>query len=62
MHYLMAGWYELMGQIRQLSGMANNVNQIARKANAAGYGEAYLNCIDTMKGLDNIIKRIEDGC
>jgi hypothetical protein len=53
---------ELMGQIRQLSGMANNVNQLARKANAAGYGEAHRNCMDTMKGLDSIIKRIEDGC
>ncbi|KAA6329537.1 hypothetical protein EZS27_021659 [termite gut metagenome] len=53
---------ELMGQIRQLSGMANNVNQLARKANAAGYGEAHRNCMDTMKGLDDIIKRIEDGC
>jgi hypothetical protein len=42
--------------------MANSVNQLARKANAARYGEAHRNCMDKMKGLDNIIKRIEEDC
>ena len=32
---------EQMGYIRQLSGMANNVNQIAHKANAAGYSDVH---------------------
>ena len=31
---------EHLGHIRQLSGMVNNINQIARNANAAGYAEA----------------------
>lgn len=32
---------ELMNHLRQLSGMANNVNQIAHKANAMGYARVY---------------------
>ena len=31
---------EHLGHIRQLSGMVNNIKQIARNANAAGYAEA----------------------
>lgn len=53
---------ELMSYIRQLCGMANNVNQIAHKANAAGYTEAYSDCLAMNERLDNIIKQIEDDC
>ena len=53
---------ELMGHIRQLSGMANNVNQIARTANAAGYLEVHNNCIFMSERLDKVIQRIEDDC
>ena len=53
---------ELMGHIRQLSGMANNVNQIAHRANAAGYSDVHRQCISLNERLDNIIKKIEDDC
>jgi len=53
---------EQMGYIRQLSGMANNVNQIAHKANAAGYGEVHKHCLVLNERLDNVIKKIEDDC
>lgn len=53
---------ELKGYIRQLCGMANNVNQIAHKANAAGYMEAHCDCLAMNERLDNILKRIEDDC
>ena len=42
--------------------MANNVNQIARKANAAGYVEAKAEWTGMANRLDNVIKRIENGC
>ena len=53
---------ELMGHIRQLSGMANNVNQIARTANAAGYIEVHNHCLVMNKSIDRVIKLIEDDC
>ncbi|QGY46281.1 plasmid mobilization relaxosome protein MobC [Maribellus comscasis] len=53
---------ELMRHIRQLSGMANNVNQIARTANAAGYIEVHNHCLIMSERLDKVIKRIEDDC
>ena len=43
-----------------LSGMANNVNQIAHKANAMGYARVYQDNLVMTERLDNIIKRIED--
>ena len=49
---------EHLGYIRQLSSMANNINQIARKANAAGYSEANRECREMINRLDNIVKRI----
>ncbi|HBZ25379.1 MAG TPA: plasmid mobilization relaxosome protein MobC [Rikenellaceae bacterium] len=53
---------EQLGYIRQLTGMANNVNQIARKANTVGYAEAQNDCIAIVENLDKVIKRIEyDG-
>ncbi len=53
---------ELMKHIRQLSGMANNVNQIARTANAAGYIEVHNHCLIMSERLDKVIERIEDDC
>ena len=53
---------ELMSHLRQLSGMANNVNQIAHKANAMGYARVYQDNLVMTERLDNIIKRIEDDC
>lgn len=53
---------ELMKHIRQLSGMANNVNQIARTANVAGYIEVHNHCLFMCEHLDRIIKLIEDDC
>jgi hypothetical protein len=52
---------EHLGHIRQLSGMANNVNQIARKANTAGYMETHRECMAMVTDLDTVIKQIEDG-
>lgn len=51
---------ELMGHIRQLCGMANNVNQIARSANTVGYIEVHNHCHVVIESLDKVIKRIED--
>lgn len=48
--------------IKQLSGMANNVNQIAHKANAVGYSEVHRECLSLSDRLDNVIKIIEDDC
>lgn len=44
--------------IRKLCGMANNVNQLARKANAEGYTSVYLPCRTLMIEIDNIVNRI----
>jgi hypothetical protein len=49
---------EHLGYIRQLSGMANNLNQIARKANAAGYTEVQHDCQRMIEEIDNLIKHI----
>ena len=53
---------ELMNHIRQLSGMANNINQIAHKANAAGYPAIHKHCLYMNERLDNVISKIEDDC
>lgn len=46
--------------ILQLTGMANNLNQIARKANAAGYHSAQKESEALAKSIDNLIKSIEN--
>jgi len=51
---------EHLGYIRQLSGMANNINQIARRANAAGYAEACRENRNMIERLDKIVKQIEE--
>lgn len=53
---------ELVGYIRQLSGMANNINQIAHRANAAGYSDVHWQCLSLNERLDRVIKKIEDDC
>jgi len=53
---------EQMGYIRQLSGMANNINQVAHRANAAGYSDVHTQCLSMNERLDNVIKKIEDDC
>ncbi len=53
---------KLMRYIRQLCGMANNLNQIARTANTVGYSNIHSKCISMTKNLDTLIKRIENDC
>ena len=53
---------ELMKYIRQLCGMANNVNQIARTANTVGYSDIHSRCIGMLEHLDRLVKRIENDC
>ena len=51
---------EDMGYIRQIAGMANNFNQIARKANAAGYAEAAGEWGNRIDLLDNALKKMTE--
>lgn len=44
--------------IRKLCGMANNLNQLARKANAEGYVSVFLPCRTLMIEIDNLVNRI----
>lgn len=50
---------EMLDHIRKLSGMANNLNQIARKANAQGYLNSrreYFFLADQIDSLLNLIR------
>lgn len=49
---------EQTGYIRQLSGMANNLNQIARQANAQGYTSVRTEYLNLAGQIDDIIKMI----
>jgi hypothetical protein len=51
---------ELNSHIRKLSGMGNNLNQIARKANAEGYTNARSEYLYLADKIDNVIKDIRD--
>jgi hypothetical protein len=51
---------EHLGYIRQLSGMANNINQMAKRANAAGYLETHEECRTVIEQIDNIVKHITE--
>lgn len=51
---------ELNSLIRKLSGMGNNLNQIARKANAEGYTNARSEYLYLADKIDNVIKDIRD--
>lgn len=44
--------------IRKLCGMANNLNQLARKANAEGYVSVFVPCRTLMIEIDNLVNRI----
>ena len=44
--------------IRKLCGMANNLNQLVRKANAEGYTSVFLPCRTLMIEIDNLINLI----
>lgn len=62
-NYTKDGQYQMLtehlGYIRQLSGMANNVNQIAHKAHVAGYGESHSQCMAMIAELDKLVNQIE---
>lgn len=51
---------ELNNYIRQLSGMGNNLNQIARKANIEGYSHIRSEYLDIAEKIDHVIDLIED--
>ena len=46
--------------ILQLTGMANNLNQISRKANAVGYVKVRSEYHHLASEIDNLISRIKD--
>lgn len=46
--------------VLQLTGMANNLNQISRRANAAGYLSAKRDFEALAKSIDKLIKSIEN--
>ena len=51
---------EQMDCIRKLSGMGNNLNQIARRANAEGYTNARSEYLYLADNIDNVISKIEN--
>lgn len=53
---------QLNSQIRQLTGMANNLNQVARKANGAGYQNARSEYLHLAAGIDKLLNQITDDC
>ena len=50
---------EMMDLIRSLSGMDNNLNQIARQANAAGYTNVRSEYLYLANRVDNIINSMK---
>ena len=51
---------EIMNLIRSLSGMDNNLNQIARQANAAGYTNVRSEYLHLANRVDNIINSMKN--
>ena len=49
-----------MTLLRQLAGMANNLNQLARKANSAGYVQAAAECTALIEKIDTLIDQINE--
>lgn len=49
---------EMNAEIRKLSGMANNLNQIARKANALGYDHIRTEYLFLADKIDRLINKI----
>ncbi|KAA6336516.1 hypothetical protein EZS27_015332 [termite gut metagenome] len=52
---------EQMDYIRKLSGMGNNLNQIARRANAEGYANVRSEYLYLADEIDNTINLLENG-
>jgi len=52
---------EQMEHIRTLSGMGNNLNQIARRANAEGYANARSEYLYLAENIDSVINAMENG-
>lgn len=50
---------EQLNCIRQLCGMANNLNQIARQANTQGYNNVAVAVQSIAEKIDNVIKLLE---
>ena len=50
---------EELDYIRKLCGMANNLNQIARQANAQGYNNVAIEFQSMAERIDNVIKLLE---
>ena len=44
--------------VHKLCGMANNLNQLARKANAEGYTSVYVPCRTLVIEMDNLVNKI----
>lgn len=53
---------EQLRYILQLTGMANNLNQIARIANAGGYTNARSEYLNLTIRIDNLLTTLEDDC
>lgn len=50
---------KILDNLRKLCGMANNLNQIAHKANAAGYRDARSEYLALAHRIDNLITELE---
>jgi len=51
---------EFRGLVRKLCGMANNLNQVAHKANAQGYLNARSEYLQLADRIDNLINHIRN--
>lgn len=49
---------EIVGYIRTISGMANNLNQLARQANTQGYTSVRDTLFQFVERMDNLLKKI----
>lgn len=49
-----------MTLLRQIAGMANNLNQLARKANSTGYVQAAAECTALIEKIDTLIDQINE--
>ncbi len=50
---------ETMELIRRLCGMDNNLNQLARQANSAGYPEVYYENLRLANRIDNLLNELK---
>ncbi|MFI3294039.1 MAG: plasmid mobilization relaxosome protein MobC [Rikenellaceae bacterium] len=49
---------ETMSLVRRLCGMDNNLNQIARQANAAGYTQVNRECLRLTEQIGSVLKEL----